>query len=234
MIRFERLMVGLICGQLGIPLSGAAQACTVLPTTTNAVWFGGIAEWGGPTLQRRGQVSINVIDVVDLEWGVSWGGYEASRGGSEARIRATTGLGRSDRLLCPYVEVRNINYRFRRGFDLDYGDVEEAAYQVGVGFGGDALDAVGVSLRWQVNVGGYYRVWDMRGRRLIITDDDAYPEAVHRLDHSFHLSLLGALSLQWRGALVHGPEQLNPGRFRHGCEAPLGLLGWIGYCRRTP
>ncbi len=138
MIRFDGLTVGLICAQLGIPLSGAAQACTVLPTTTNEVWFGGIAEWGGPTLQRGGQIGINVIDVVGLEWGASWGGYEASRGGSETRIRATTGLGNSDWLLCPYVELRTINYAFRQGFDLDHGDVEEAAYQVGVGFGGVA------------------------------------------------------------------------------------------------
>jgi hypothetical protein len=185
-----------------VPSPVVAQACHMLPVSTDEIWMGAVVAYGGPGPRVGGHVAADVRNTIGVEAGATWGGYESAETSTEIRLAVSTGVSLGGWSFCPYAELRLLKYPFRHAFDLDRGDVTEDLQGVGLGFGGALLEADELAVRWRANLGLYHRVWYLAGRRIIVEHPEIYQEEVHRRDRSFHLAGTVAGSVEWRGAGV--------------------------------
>jgi hypothetical protein len=175
----------------------AAQACLSLPVRANEWWLGVGAEHAEAGARARLTGTLRVEDAVALQFDGRWGGYHSEGHASEVGTRLVKPLRHGMPEVCAYGAFDALDYTFVDRFAVDRGTVAERAYRVGLGFALPVADEPGPQPAVTVAVEYVFVDWEMRGSRLVVTDDDITTETVRARSPSHHLAARLGGMLRW-------------------------------------
>lgn len=196
-----------------------AQTCMALPARAQEVWLGA-ATWSGAEAPfREAGFAANVFNRFTLSAAAGWGGYEVEESPSTLALRVGGIVDVVGIPLCGTMSMGTMRYTFRDRFDVDRGEVRERSGEVGIWTEGLLLDGGESILGWWLSAGAVHRQWEMRGRRVTVTDE-IIVTPVERDRRTYHLVGQGGLRFRWRQVGIAAGVARRPG-------LASGMLGFV-------
>lgn len=196
--------------------TASAQLCQELPVLRDEIALALSVDGGGRESRAGAAVAADALGRVGVGFGVDFGGRPTDGVVQEVSAELQTSFGLGSLRVCPRVGVRSQSFSFRRDYDVDRGDATDQSWLAGLAVSTPRVRRGTASAWLTATAGTIRRVFDMEGRRLIVTDE-IYTEEVTRRDVSTHLEARLAASVRWRrvGVTVgggtrprHGPDGL--------------------------